>query len=313
LTTDVLLTGALMPRIEERLRERYRVRRLDQAPDRAALLAETGPAVRAIVTTGHLGCDADLIAACPNLQVVGCFGVGYDGIDVPAAQAQGVVVTNTPDVLTDDVADLAIALMLMVCRRLVVGDRWVREGRWLQGNLPLAQKLSGRKLGIFGLGRIGKAVARRAEAFDMVIAYHGRSRQDVHHTYHADPIELARWADILCVVTPGGPATRHLVDARVMDALGPEGVLINVARGSVVDETALCEALAAGRLGGAGLDVFADEPRVPEILLTMENVVLEPHIASATVQTRTAMADLTVDNVIAVLEGRPPLTPVTEP
>jgi lactate dehydrogenase-like 2-hydroxyacid dehydrogenase len=241
------------------------------------------------------------------------FGVGYDGIDVPAAIRQGVSVTHTPGVLTDDVADLAMALVLSVARQLPQADQHVRQGLWPQGAMPLGRKVSGARMGIVGLGRIGLAIARRAAAFDMSIAYTTRNEKpESGFKYYPSPAALAAQVDFLVVITPGGAGTRHLINAEVLKALGPKGYLVNVARGSVVDEEALVQALTHGVIAGAGLDVFANEPQVPEALWRMTNVVLTPHMASATHQTRQAMADLAFANMQAGLSGKPLLTPVPE-
>lgn len=247
----------------------------------------------------------------PNLEIIANFGVGYDAIDIDAAKERGIRVTNTPDVLSDDVADLALALMLDVSRRLTFGDRYVREGKWEEGNFPLQRKVSGRKVGILGLGRIGQAIASRASAFNMKVAYHGRhEKSDVPYEYHSSLVDLAKTCDFLVIACPGGPSTRHLVNREVLDALGPEGCLVNIARGSVVVEPELVKALAEGRLGSAGLDVFEDEPRVPEELKGMENVVLQPHVGSATFETRKDMAELVLTNLTAHFGGKELPTPV---
>jgi len=278
-----------------------------------AAFARIAPHVRAIAASGESRVGAALIASLPALELISVFGVGYDGIDVAAAVARGVPVTHTPNVLNDDVADLAIGLMLCAGRQLPAADRYVRAGQWLGGPMPLARKVSGARLGIVGMGRIGQVIARRAQAFDMAIAYTARSpRPGLPWTYHADPAELAAHSDFLVVITPGGSATRHLIDARVLRALGPHGILINVARGSVVDETALIEALEQGVIAGAGLDVFEDEPRVPERLKALPHVVLAPHVGSATLATRQAMADLAFGNLREHFAGRALLSPVPE-
>jgi len=273
---------------------------------------EPGPGIRAVVTSSFDGIDASTMNLLPDLALVAQVGVGYDGVDVAHALAKGVAVTNTPDVLTDDVADLAIALILAVYRKIPAYDTYVRRGDWAtKGYPPLTRRLSGRSMGILGLGRIGLAIARRAEPFGLDIAYHSRRpRDDVAYRYAADPVALAASVDILVVATAGGADTAKLVDKMVIEALGPDGVLINIARGSVVDETALVAALLDGRLGGAGLDVFAGEPNVPEALLTCENVVLQPHQGSATEETRIAMNQLTLDNLAAFFAGKPLLTPI---
>ena len=270
-----------------------------------------GDRVRFVQTTGFAGCPGPVMAALPRLEIVSCMGVGVDAIDLAQARSRGIAVTNTPDVLNDDVADLGIALLLMAARHLALSDRYVRDGRWKRlGNQALATKVSGKRLGIVGMGRIGKVVARRAAAFDMEISYHARNRADVPWTHCPDLVAMAREVDFMIVIVPGGPSTRGLISAQVIDALGPKGILVNVSRGSVVDEPALVDALVSGRLGGAGLDVFADEPNVPEALLPLDNVVLAPHVGSGTQETRGAMADLVVANLLAHRDGKPLLTRV---
>ena len=307
---DVLIVAPMFPGTIETIEREFTAYKLYQAQDRKALIASVAERVRGIATVGTVGAKAELIEALPKLEIIACFGVGYDGVDVDAARRHGVIVTNTPDVLTDCVADLTLSLLLAVARGICAADRYVRNGRWLQGSMPLSSKVGGKLCGIVGLGRIGVAVAERARAFGMNIAYHGPRPKDVPYRYYPSLIELARDADYLVLTLPGGPETRHLIDAAVIDALGPEGTLINVARGSVVDETALVDALRSGRLGAAGLDVYEDEPHVPEALLTMDNVVLLPHIGSATRETRAAMGELTVANLRAHFAGQPVLTRV---
>lgn len=308
---DILILRPVMQTVTDQLARRFPLSRLWEESDRDAFLDRVGPGIRGVVAGGPV--DAALIARLPALEIVSNFGVGYDGVDTAACAAAGVVVTNTPDVLTDEVADLALGLLLATVRELPQADRYVRAGRWLERPYPLTATLRGRRLGILGLGRIGRAIAGRAAAFGLAIAYHGRSRQpDVPYAYHGTPAELARAVDILMVVAPGGAGTRHIVNAEVLEALGPDGVLINVARGSLVDEPALIAALEAGTIRAAGLDVFADEPRVPERLIARDNVVLLPHVGSASVHTRNAMAQLVVDNLVSWFEGRGPLTPVPE-
>jgi lactate dehydrogenase-like 2-hydroxyacid dehydrogenase len=303
---DVLIAVPIFPAAMETLDRLFATHRLWQATDRAALLAQLRDSARAIVTSGGAGADAMLIAALPKAEIIASFGVGYDAIDLDAAKARGIAVTNTPDVLTDDVADLALGLIIDVTRRISRGDRFVRAGAWLKGGMELATALRGQRLGIVGLGRIGLAVARRAEACGMVIAYHGpRRKAEAPYPYVADLVDLARQSDILVLTLPGGAGTRHLVNAEVLAALGPQGTLVNVARGSIVDETALVAALQNGALGAAALDVFEDEPRVPEALFALENVVLQPHVGSATQATRAAMGQLVVDNLVAHFAGRP--------
>jgi lactate dehydrogenase-like 2-hydroxyacid dehydrogenase len=308
---DILILRPVMQTVTDQLARRFPLSRLWEESDRDAFLDRIGPRIRGVVAGGPV--DADLIARLPALEIVSNFGVGYDGVDTAACAAAGVVVTNTPDELTDEVADLALGLLLATVRELPQADRYVRAGRWLERPYPLTATLRGRRLGILGLGRIGRAIAGRAAAFGLAIAYHGRSRQpDVPYDYHETPADLARAVDILMVVAPGGAGTRHIVNAEVLEALGPDGVLINVARGSLVDETALITALEAGTIRAAGLDVFADEPRVPERLIARDNVVLLPHVGSASVHTRNAMAQLVVDNLMSWFDGRGPLTPVPE-
>lgn len=275
--------------------------------------AKVAPRIRAIMASGESKVGAELISQLPALEVISVMGVGYDGIDVAAAKARGVVVTHTPDVLNDDVADLAIALMLAWARQIPRADRFVRSGDWTQGPLPLGRKLSGARVGIVGMGRIGQAIALRAAAFGMRIAYTARSvKTDLPFPYFPTAAALAAESDFLVLITPGGAGTRKLVDADVLRALGPQGCVVNVARGSVIDETALVEALRHGIIAGAALDVFESEPQVPQALREMDNVVLTPHIGSATEQTRHAMAALAFDNLDARLSGRPVRTAVPE-
>lgn len=306
---EILLTGPMYAPIAAELEQRYRVHKLWEAINHDALLDEIAARVTAVASSG--GIKAATIAKLPQLKVIAHFGVGYDSVDVAAARARKIAITNTPDVLTEEVADLAMGLLIATVRRIPQGDRYVREGKWLRGAMPLTGSLQGRALGIIGMGRIGRAIARRAEAFGLGIAYQGPTRKaDLTWPYFADPIELARMADLLIVACPGGEATRRLVNRAVIEALGPNGVLVNISRGSVVDEPALIEALSSDRLGAAGLDVFADEPRVPEALIALDNVVLQPHVGSATHRTRRAMGQLVLDNLAAHFAGQPLLTPV---
>lgn len=307
---DVLIVTPMFPAAIESMEREFSTHKLYEAPDRKGLLVSVADRVRGIATTGTVGAKAELIEALPKLEIIACFGVGYDGVDVDSARRRDIIVTNTPDVLTDCVADLTLSLLLAVARRICAADRYVRARRWLKGSMPLASKVGGKLCGIVGLGRIGTAVARRLQAFGLNIAYHGPRPKDVPYHYYASLVELARDADFLVLTMPGGPETHHLIDGAVIDALGPEGTLINVARGSVVDEAALVEALRAGRLGAAGLDVYEQEPQVPDALLTMDNVVLLPHIGSATRETRAAMGELTVANLRAHFAGKPVLTRV---
>ena len=275
--------------------------------------ADLAPRLVGLAASGESKVPGSLMAQMPELKVVSVFGVGYDGVDVAAARERSIAVTHTPGVLSDDVADLAMLLMLGVARALPRADQHVRTGQWPQGGLPLGRKVSGARLGIVGLGRIGQAIAQRGQGFGMSIAYTARSEKPgTGFAYFTSAKALAAEVDFLIVITPGGAATRHLINAEVLAALGPRGYLINVARGSVVDEIALIAALTSGGIAGAGLDVFANEPNVPEALWTLPNVVLTPHIASATVQTRQAMADLALANMQAGTAGQPVLTMVPE-
>ncbi|BCN38495.1 dihydrofolate reductase [Alicycliphilus denitrificans] len=278
-----------------------------------AAFATRADGIAAVLASADAVVDAALMDQLPNLRLVSVIGVGYDGVDVAAARTRGVAVTHTPGVLDDDVADLALGLMLAVARQIPAADRFVREGRWPQGPMPVARRLSGARCGLVGMGRIGQAIAQRAAAFQMEIAYTARGpKSDLPYAFVPDVRALAGRSDVLVVVTPGGAATRHLIGADVLRALGPQGVLVNVARGSVVDEAALIEALEQGLIAGAGLDVFEDEPHVPERLRALPNAVLTPHVGSATAQTRQAMAGLALGNLVALRQGLPLLTPVPE-
>jgi hydroxypyruvate reductase len=309
---EVLELIDVHPGTTARLDEAYVLHRLWQAQDSKRFLADNGSPVRAAVTNGIVGMKGDLIEALPALEIIGVFGVGVDAVDLATARARGVRVTNTPDVLTEGVAELGIALLLAVARRIPFNDRYLRAGRWpKEGDPALSNSLAGRRLGIVGLGRIGRRVAGLAEAFGMVICYAGpRRRDDVAWRYYDDLVDMARDVDCLMLTCKGGADTAGLIGREVIESLGPEGWLINIARGSVVDEAALVEALVGGRLGAAGLDVFAREPHVPEALLGLDNVVLQPHQGSASEETRSAMGKLVLDNLAAHFAGRPLLTPV---
>ncbi len=303
---DVLMIGALMPELEARLEASCTVHRLVQAADRDAFLAEIAPRVRGIITGGVTGASRALMASMPRLEIVAVNGIGTDAVDLDYAKSRDIRVTTTPDVLTDDVADLAMALLLATSRQLCAGDRYVRQGLWGKAGLPLAWKVSGKRLGILGLGRIGRAIARRAEGFAMEIAYTDVVQiPGIAYRHEPSLLDLARWADMLVVAASGGAGSKGIVNTAVLDALGPRGLLVNVARGSIVDEPALVAALQDGRLGAAGLDAFVDEPHVPEALWTMDNVVLQPHRASATIETRIAMGELVLANIEAQFAGRP--------
>ncbi|KWX68042.1 2-hydroxyacid dehydrogenase [Mycobacterium sp. NAZ190054] len=310
---SVLQVGPLMPSLSRTLADDYAARQLPTEPaERAAFLAEHGAEITAVVTSGRTGVDAELMQALPNLGAVVNFGVGYDTTDVDVAAARGIGVSNTPDVLTDCVADTAVGLMIDTLRQFSASDRYVRAGRWpVDGSYPLTRQVSNTDVGIIGLGRIGTAIAVRLSAFGCTISYHNRREvPDSPYTYVASPVELAAAVDVLIVAAAGGAGTRGLVSREVLDALGPQGYLINVARGSVVDQEALVAALTDGRLAGAGLDVFADEPQVPEELFALDNVVLLPHVASGTVQTRAAMEALTLRNLDSFLKTGELVTPV---
>ncbi|NUB45604.1 2-hydroxyacid dehydrogenase [Fertoebacter nigrum] len=293
------------------LDQAFTMHRLFAASDKAAFLATVGPQVRAIATRGELGANAAMIAACPLLEVISVYGVGYDAVDLAACRARGIRVTNTPDVLTNDVADLGVAMMLMQARGMLGAERWVRDGSWAaKGLYPLQRKVWGRRAGILGLGRIGQAVATRLAGFGMDIAYGGPRPKDVPWDYIADPVALATRSDFLFVTLAASPATRHTVGRDVIAALGPEGMLINISRASNIDEAALLDALETGALGSAALDVFDGEPALNPRFLALPNVLLQPHHASGTIETRKAMGQLLRDNLTAHFAGQPLRTPV---
>jgi hydroxypyruvate reductase len=307
---DLLVVGPMYPPTLAALDAAYATHKLWLAPDRDTFLASVADRIDAASTSGTRGMDAATMDKLPKLKMISHFGVGVDSIDIDAAKKRGITVTNTPDVLNADVADLAIALLLAAVRRIPAGDRYVRDGRWLKGAMPLAETIQGKTLGIIGLGRIGREIARRALAFNLKIAYQGpNKKKDVSWPYFADPVALAREVDFIVASCPGGEATRGVVSRAVLEALGPKGVFVNISRGSVADETALVDLLKEGKLGGAGLDVFVDEPRVPEALFAMDNVVLQPHVGSATHPTRLAMGQLVIDNLAAYFARKPLLTP----
>jgi lactate dehydrogenase-like 2-hydroxyacid dehydrogenase len=309
---DVLAVAKLHPFYQKALETLYTVHDRTHVTDPAAFAA-IAPRILGVAGTGEASVPHSLLSQLPNAKVVAVFGVGYDGVDVPAAMEHGIPVTHTPDVLTDDVADLAMGLVLSVGRAIPQADQFVRAGQWPNGPMALGRKVSGARLGIVGLGRIGKAIAQRASAFGMSIAYTARTaKADSGYKFYPSAAELAAQVDFLVAITPGGAGTKHLINAEVLKALGPRGFLINVARGSVVDEEALIAALQNGTIAGAGLDVFANEPHVPNALWNMRNVVLTPHMASATTETRQAMADLAFANMQAGISGQPLLTPVPE-
>ena len=312
---DVLAVSRLPPLYLDPLRQRYRLHDRLQDTDPAAFEA-VAPRIRAVAASGESKLGPELMARLPALEIVSVMGVGYDGIDVAAAKARGVRVTHTPDVLNDEVADTTIGLMLCAARQLPAADRFVRAGQWPQGPFPLQTRMSGKRLGLVGMGRIAKAIAQRAQAFGMSIAYTARSaKPELPYRFFATPAALAAESDFLVVITPGGAATRKLVDAAVLRALGQgrgNGILVNVARGPVVDEAALIEALEGGVIAGAALDVFENEPQVPARLIALPQVVLTPHLGSGTRETRQAMVDLALANLKAHFAGRPLPTPVPE-
>jgi lactate dehydrogenase-like 2-hydroxyacid dehydrogenase len=308
-----LQIGGVTQPMREALEARFDVDILFEQEDRGAWLTANGDGVEAILTNGHDGVPEDVAAATPNLKVVSSYGVGYDAIDADAFAARGIQIAHTPQVLNDEVADTFVALWLAVSRGIVAADRHARSGAWeREGSFPLTRSVQGRRVGILGLGRIGEEIANRIKCFRGEVHYHSRSRKDVDYTYHESPEALARAVEVLVCITPGGDGTKHLVDADVLRALGPDGILINVARGSVVDEAALIEALEAGTISGAGLDVFEAEPHIPDALKAMDQVVLLPHVGSATHETRAAMGDLAVRNLTRWLEAGRVETPVPE-
>ncbi len=310
---EILLIGGATPRMMERLNSKFVVHPLSEITDFDTWVSSHGEKIEAVATNGHDGVKPHIMDALPNVKAISCYGVGYDAIDTKVAVERGIVVTHTPGVLNADVANLAILLMLATSRCLVRDDQWVRSGNWAKnGNAPLTRSIENKKVGILGLGRIGGEIARKLEVFGCDICYHTRTKKEVSYAYCEDLVEMATAVDYLIAITPGGPSTNKLINKTVIDALGPEGTLINVARGSVVDEKEMVQALQEGRLGWAGLDVFADEPNAPEELFNMENVVLTPHTASATIETRQAMGDLTVDNLISFFESGTVKTPVPE-
>ncbi|XP_074275985.1 hydroxyphenylpyruvate reductase [Silene latifolia] len=307
----VLMVCPMNTYLEEQLSKRFKFYQFWTHQDRSQFLSEHARAIRAVVGNASAGADATLIDALPNLEIVSSFSVGLDKIDLKKCKEKGIRVTNTPDVLTDDVADLAIGLMLAVLRRIPQCDRYVRSGSWKKGDFKLTTRFSGKTVGIIGLGRIGAAIAKRAEAFDCPIAYFSRTKKaDSNYTYYPSVVELASNCDILVVACALTEETRHIINREVMEALGPKGVLINIGRGPHVDEPELVSALVEGRLGGAGLDVFEKEPHVPEELFKLDNVVLLPHVGSGTEETRTDMANLVLGNLEAHFSGKPLLTQV---
>ena len=308
---NVLVMAPMYEPKLDALEAAYTCHRYWTSGDPAGLLARLAPECEIVVTSGGRGMSADEMKRLPRLKLVAIFGVGTDAVDLAHAKASGIAVTNTPDVLTEDVADMALALLLGSLREIPQGDRFVREGLWLERGMHMTMSLQRRRVGIVGMGRIGRAIARRCVAFNTEIGYFGPNpKSDLDYAYFKDVVALAQWADVLIAACPGGPATHRIVSRAALQALGTDGVFVNIARGSVVDQGAMIELLASGALGAAGLDVFDDEPRVPAELIALDNVVLHPHQASATHPTRAAMGQLVLDNVAAFLAERPLVTPV---
>jgi lactate dehydrogenase-like 2-hydroxyacid dehydrogenase len=313
----LLQTGSMMPMIEDGTGKHFTVHKLQDHKDHAAFLAKYGAEIVAVSTGGHTGVKVDdaLMAKLPKLRIVANFGVGYDSVDAAAAAKRGVIVTNTPDVLSEEVADTALGLMIMTVREFTQAERYLRDGRWAkEGDYRLTpSSLRSGKLGMVGMGRIGQAIAKRASAFGMPIVYFSRSKKaDVPYQYYSDLIVMAKAVDILMVITPGGAGTAKMINAEVLQALGPKGILINMARGSVVDEPALIAALKAKTIQAAGLDVFYNEPKIDPVFMTLDNVTLLPHVGSASIHTRDMMGQLVVDNLAAYASGTAPKSPVGE-
>lgn len=310
---EILQVGPYPQWDEEKLNARFQMHRYFEAGNKAAFLTEHGGNVRGIATRGELGANRALIGALPKLEVISVYGVGFDAVDLDAARERGIRVTNTPDVLTKDVADLGVAMMLVQSRGMIGAESWVRSGNWAsKGLYPLKNRVHGKRAGVLGLGRIGYEVAKRLAGFDMDIAYTDVSAKDFAKdwTFVADPVELAARSDFLFVTLAASAATRHIVGQKVIEALGPEGMLINISRASNIDENALLDALETGKLGSAALDVFEGEPNLNPRFLQLDNVLLQPHHASGTFETRKAMGALVFDNLCAHFDGRPLLTPV---
>jgi len=309
---EIIVVGKIFAVTQAELDREFTCHKLYEAPDRDAFLRQHAKAVRGLATFGPAGADAALMDALPKLEIISNFGVGVDSIDLAAAKQRRIIVTNTPDVLNECVSDTAMALVLDTLRRFPASEAYLRSGYWAtRGAFPLTTSLGGKTLGILGLGRIGESIARRALAFGMKIRYHNRNRKNVPYAYDADAVALARNSDVLLVATPGGAQTSRIVNARVLDALGPDGYLVNISRGSVIDEPVLLGYLKEKKIAGAGLDVFDNEPKINAEWFGVENAVLYPHVGSATVETRTAMGDLQVENLRLHFAGKPVKTPVT--
>jgi lactate dehydrogenase-like 2-hydroxyacid dehydrogenase len=313
--TEVLMFGPLKPVIVAGLESGFTVHKLAEAKDREAFLTEVGPRVRGIASTlSSVRIDGNFMGRFPKLEILATFGVGYDHIDVPWAAEHGITVTNTPEVLTEEVADTALGLLLCTVRELSQGERYLRAGKWTEKSYPLTKAtLRNRTVGMVGMGRIGQAIARRLDAMRVAVVYHSRRpAEGVKYRHYPKLIDMARDVDTLMVITPGGPETKNIINAEVLKTLGPQGILINMARGSVVDEPALIKALQDKTIMSAGLDVYVREPEVPAELLAMDHIALFPHLGSGTIYTRERMDQLVVDNLLAWDAGMPPLTPVAE-
>lgn len=308
---QLLVIYDLRPSQMEQLEQSFTLHRLSQADDKAALIASVGSSVRGVVTSGGMGFKADMLPSLPALEIVASSGVGTDSIDIAACHAKGIAVTNTPDVLNDDVAELGIGLILNALRRLGEGHDYARSGDWARlGMMRMTTSLKGKRLGIVGLGRIGLELANRAAGLKMQISYTGRTKQDTPHTYYDSLIELARNSDVLALTCPGGKQTHHIINASVLEALGTKGWIVNLSRGTVIDETALIDALERHAIAGAALDVFENEPNIDSRFSTLDNVILYPHHASGTTETRNDMSQLVVDNLNAHFQNKPLLTAV---
>lgn len=312
MAAQVLVVGTFFPSVLEDLKGPFDILHVQNPAELEAKSDAELTDVQGMATNGWA--PADVIDRMPNLKLISSFGVGYDGVAADHAASKNIIVTHTPNVLNDDVANTAIMLLLAATRRLIEQDRYLRDGRWVkEGNAPLTRSVGGKTVGIVGLGRIGEAIAEKLGVFNCTVVYHSRNQKSgVAYRYYGDLVEMAEDCDILIAITPGGPATNKLINRSVIEALGSEGTLINVARGTVVDEAELVKALQDGRLGSAGLDVFEQEPKVPEQLFDMDNVVLTPHVASATWETRQAMSDLVVENLTSFFKSGSPISPVPE-
>jgi lactate dehydrogenase-like 2-hydroxyacid dehydrogenase len=310
--SEILVLARLPDAQLAQLQEKFILHILSKTEDPEAKLKEIGAGIHGMISAVWAPVSGKLIRALPNLEIIAHFGVGYDNIDIQTAKDQGVIVTNTPDVLTDDTADIGIGLTLCVLRRLVEGDIYARTGQWAKkGSLPLGRSLRGKTMGIVGLGRIGQAIAHRAEAFGIKVVYHGpRKKKGIDYPHYSDLSNMADISDVLMIACPYGKETHHLIDGKILKSLGKNGFLINIARGKIVDEIALIDALESGVIAGAGLDVFENEPDIPVALCRLDNVVIQPHVGSATHETRTAMAQLVVDNLLAYFEKAETLTPI---